>query len=156
MCKWDKWSALYTKCKLYEIPEVNKLSGSNDIQNWCDLTSQANEYNVFQYTENKNPIQCLANNYGMCKWGDKDSQGLNTGGWSEVYMKCKLYEIPAVNKLSGNKECTGWCDQQKNQVDSYRCAQDNAKMCNWGNWSALYEKCKLYQIPEVNKLSGNA
>jgi len=58
------------------------------------------------------PMLCLANNYENCKWGNKDSRGLPTGGWSAVYSKCKLYDIPAVNSLSGSEECTNWCDAQ--------------------------------------------
>jgi len=47
----------------------------------------------------------------MCHWGQNDFDGKNTGGWSALYEKCKLYQIPEVNKLSGNKECTDWCNR---------------------------------------------
>jgi hypothetical protein len=77
-------------------------------------------------------MMCLAENYGMCQWGNDDSEGLPTGGWSDVYSKCDLYMIPAVNSLSGYEECTNWCKSQKENVEILNCLRNNADMCHWG------------------------
>ena len=110
MCNWGEWSALYEKCKLYDIPVVNTMSGSAEITTWCNNAIDYNQLSYGRY--HQDPMLCLANNYEMCQWGNLDSKGLAVGGWSGVYSKCKLYDIPVVNTLSGSEEITNWCDAQ--------------------------------------------
>ena len=97
----------------------------------------------------------------MCHWGNENKEyGFTDGGWSALYMKCKLYEIPAVQKLSGSAMITEWCDSKKN-VANWKCLEDNASQCwyepngsvNKG-WNQIYTDCKLYEIHEVNLLHG--
>jgi hypothetical protein len=63
--------------------------------------------------------QCLANNIDMCKWGNEVGGLENFGGWSPLYMKCKLYEIPEVNSLSGSEDITNWCKSQESTVANW-------------------------------------
>ena len=44
---------------------------------------------------------CLCNNADMCHYSE----------WSQLYMKCQLYNIPAVLQLFGSTEVIKWCDQ---------------------------------------------
>jgi hypothetical protein len=92
-----------------------------------------------------NPAQCLAANASMCKWGE----------WSKLYSKCELYNIPAVGKLQGSAAITKWCGEQGAANKVWNCAETNKSMCQWGEWSKLYSKCELNNIPAVNKLQGS-
>jgi len=61
-------------------------------------------------------VKCLADNIDQCYWtvivGD-------LGGWSPLYEKCKLYEIPEVNNIQGETEITTWCQAQKMLINSH-------------------------------------
>ena len=48
-------------------------------------------------------MQCLANNIDKCHWGNKNAAGYQDGGWTAVYLKCKLYELREVRPLSGSE-----------------------------------------------------
>lgn len=132
MCQWKAggWSALYDKCKLNQIQEVNYLEGESDITKFCNETAAPEILGANKYAED--PILCLANNFDQCHWNNFDKRGLQSGGWSEVYMKCHLYNIPEVNGLQGSEQITQWCDEQKEKVNPWRCLQENADMCHWG------------------------
>jgi len=41
------------------------------------------------------------------------AEGYEDGGWSALYMKCKLYELPEVQTLEGSDAITQWCDSKK-------------------------------------------
>ena len=43
--------------------------------------------------------QCLAQNIDQCHWGNKNADGYETGGWSALYMRCKLYDLAEVRPL---------------------------------------------------------
>jgi len=148
MCHWGEWSALYSQCKLYEIPEVNLLSGAPAIHQWCATTKAHFELSAMKYAEE--PMMCLAENYGMCQWDNKDTRGLPTGGWSDLVAKCNIQ-----TGVQGSEECTDWCMSHKGNVETYNCLRNNANMCHWGEWSALYSKCNLNTLPSVGHLSGS-
>ena len=96
-------------------------------------------------------MMCLAENFGMCKWSDHDSEGLRTGGWSTLMSKCNG---PKTN-LVGSDAVNNWCERQTGTVAIYDCLRNNANMCEWGQWSALYNKCSLNKLPEVQPLQGS-
>jgi hypothetical protein len=76
-------------------------------------------------------MQCLAANIDQCHWGNTSASGLPDGGWSTVYLKCKLYELPEVGPLSGSEAITNWCDSKKSQVAHWKCLENNQHMCQW-------------------------
>jgi len=94
------WSPLYEQCKLWEYPGVNALSGDAEITEFCK------EHTADHFVA---PWLCLQTNANMCHWGLTDADGKKTGGWSALYERCHLWEIPAVNKLSGSEMITNWC-----------------------------------------------
>jgi len=58
-----------------------------------------------------NTMQCLAQNIDQCHWDNKNAAGYEDGGWSALYMRCKLYDLAEVRPLSGSAAITKWCGE---------------------------------------------
>jgi hypothetical protein len=97
MCKLGEggWSDLYKKCKLQEIPMINQIVGDRAIGNFCDGTHADEQEEEAVY--GKDNMMCFAENYHMCHWGNVDTDGINDGGWSDLYNKCELWNLDTNN-----------------------------------------------------------
>jgi len=92
------WSPLYEQCKLWEYPGVNALSGDAEITEFCK------EHTADHFVA---PWLCLQTNADLCWY---EPNGSVNAGWNKLYEMCHLWEIPAVNKLSGEEMVTNWCN----------------------------------------------
>jgi len=110
-------SKLGGKLPFSEEKEGKVEEESTSLVNYFDFTDPVASTEVKKPTPAPNAynyhMQCLANNYSQCHWHNTTSEGLEDGGWSALYMKCKLYELPEVQPLSGIDAITQWCDSKK-------------------------------------------
>ena len=110
MCHGGEWKTLYNQCKLNELKEVHDIKTQVQVDNWCAI--HAGPFKSEKRKEDNNQkklyneaFTCLKKNRNECHWNNYEGSG-----WSPLYEKCKLNNIPEVNKIAGSAQIGKWCE----------------------------------------------
>ena len=118
MCNWPNWSALYKKCNLHELPQVAKLSGSDDIKNFCSAI-----YDRKKQMEYRQQLTDINRNFEQAKTKMVEAENMR-----QAEYKLQMRKMPA--KVS--KEFYNHLLQQHNQNMNKleKAKQDEIKILN--------------------------